>query len=103
MVEVLPFPGNGRKEKVMSPRSSAPDQRPLRPDPEHEKSPTQSGIFIAFFELFGAAFILAVGIRFITDPIQPDAVAYGAFVLTAVLLVDAARRLFKISTGRAKR
>lgn len=87
----------------MTPRSSAPDQKPLRPDPEHEKSPTQSGIFLAFVELFGAAFILAVGVRFITDPIQPDAVAYGAFVLTAVLLIDAARRLFRISTGKTKR
>ena len=87
----------------MNPRSSAPDQRPLRPDPEHEKSPTQSGIFVAFVELFGAAIILAFGVKFLTDPLQPDAVSYGAFVITAVLLIDAARRLFRISTGRAKR
>lgn len=87
----------------MNPHNSAPDQRPLRPDPEHEKSPTQSGIFIAFVELFGAAFLLAVGIKFLSDPPDLDAVAYGAFVITAVLLIDAARRLFRISTGKTKR
>ena len=87
----------------MNPRGHVPDQRPLRPDPEHEKSPTQSGIFIAFIEIFGAAVLLAIGIKFLTDPAQPDAVSYGAFVITAVLLADAARRLFRITTGRTKR
>ncbi len=87
----------------MNPHSTAPDQRPQRPDPEHEKSPTQSGIFIAFVELFGAAIILAIGVYFLGDPLQPDAVSWVGFVLAAALLVDAARRLFRISTGRAKR
>lgn len=87
----------------MNPRSTAPDQRPLRPDPEHEKSATQSGIFVAFVEIFGAAIMLAIGVYFLGDPLQPDAVSWGALVITAVLLVDAARRLFRISTGRAKR
>lgn len=87
----------------MNPRNTEIDQQPQRPDPEHGKSPTQLGIFFVFIELLGAAFLLAVGVRFITAPEQPDAVAWVAFVLTALLLVDFGRRLTKIARGKARR
>lgn len=97
------FPWYGRKESVMAPHVTAPDQRPLRPDPEHGKSPTESGIFLVFVLLLGASFLLAIGIKFITDPMQPDPVGYGMLVLTAVFLFDATRRLIHIATGKVRR
>ena len=79
------------------------DQQPQRPDPGHGKSVTQLGIFFVFVELLGAAFLLALGVRFFTAPEQPDAVAWVAFVLTALLLVDFGRRLIRIARGRSRR
>lgn len=87
----------------MSHRERAIDQQPQLPDPEHEKSPTQMGIFTVFIELLGAALLLAIGVRFLTAPEQPDAVAWTAFIFVVVLLFDCVRRLIRISTGKDRR
>lgn len=86
----------------MSPQHTQPDQTPQRPDPEHGKSPTKMGFFMVPVEFIGAVLLIGLGVRFITATGQPDAVAYVAFVLAAVLVVDAIRRLRRISTGRDK-
>lgn len=87
----------------MSNKHTETDQQPQRPDPGHGKSVTQLGIFFVFVELLVAAFLLAVGLRFFTAPEQPDVVAWVAFVLTAVLLVDFGNRLIKIARGKTRR
>ncbi len=84
----------------MSPEHTEPDQAPQRPDPEHGKSPTKMGFFMVPVGLMGTVLLLGIGIRFLTVEGQPDFVAYIAFVLGAVLLVDVIRRLRRLSTGR---
>lgn len=78
------------------------DQTPQRPDPEHGKSATKMGFFMVPVEFVGAVLLLGLGVRFLTVPGQPDFVAYIAFVLVAVLVVDAIRRLRRLATGRDK-
>jgi len=86
----------------MNPRNTEPDQQPQRPDPEHGKSPTRMGFFMVPVELVGAVLLIGAGVRFITVSNQPDAVGWVLFVLAAVLVVDAIRRLRRIATGRDK-
>ncbi|MGO1536794.1 MAG: hypothetical protein ACTHWM_07735 [Yaniella sp.] len=84
----------------MSPEHTEPDQTPQQPDPEHGKSPTKMGFFMVPVELVGTVLLLGIGVRFLTVTGQPDAVAYVAFALAAVLVVDVIRRLRRLSTGR---
>lgn len=84
----------------MNRRNYSTDQQPQQQDPEHEKSPTKSGIFIAFVELMGAAVLLGIGVHFVTTPEEPDAVAWVAFVIIAVLVLDSARRIMRIARGK---
>jgi len=86
----------------MNPRNTEPDQQPQRPDPEHGKSPTRMGFFMVPVELVGAVLLIGAGVRFITVSNQPDAVGWVLFVVAAVLVVDAIRRLRRIATGRDK-
>lgn len=86
----------------MSPQHTEPGQTPQQPDPEHGKSATQMGFFMVPVELVGAVFLIGLGVRFLTVSGQPDVVAYVLFVLGAVLIVDAIRRIRRISTGRDK-
>jgi len=86
----------------MNPRNTEPDQQPQRPDPEHGKSPTRMGFFMVPVELVGAVLLIGAGVRFITVSNQPDAVGWVLFVLAAVLVIDAIRRLRRIATGRDK-
>ena len=84
----------------MSPEHTETDQTPQQPDPEHGKSPTKMGFFMVPVELIGMVLLIGVGVRFLTVEGQPDIVAYIAFALGAVLLVDVVRRLRRLSTGR---
>lgn len=86
----------------MNPRDTAPDQQPQRQDPEHGKSPTRMGFFMVPVELIGTVLLIGMGVRFITVSNQPDIVGYVLFVIAAVLVVDAIRRLRKIATGKEK-
>jgi len=86
----------------MNPRNTEPDQQPQRPDPEHGKSPTRMGFFMVPVELVGAVLLIGAGVRFVTVSNQPDAVGWVLFVLAAVLVIDAIRRLRRIATGRDK-
>jgi len=60
------------------------------------------GFFMVPVELVGAVLLIGAGVRFITVSNQPDAVGWVLFVVAAVLVVDAIRRLRRIATGRDK-
>lgn len=86
----------------MNPREPKPDEQPQRQQPEATKSATRMGFFAVPVEFVGAVLLIGVGVRFITFANQPDAVAYVLFVLAAVLVFDAIRRLRRITTGKEK-
>lgn len=87
----------------MNPRTFAPDPRPHKQHLEQNISPTEFGIFAFFAEILVAAMLLGIGVHFITTASEPDYVAWVAFALVAVLLVDGGRRLFKVATGKVRR
>lgn len=86
----------------MDPHETPSDQQPQRPDPEHGKSPTRMGFFMVPVEFVGAVLLVGMGMRFITVSNQPDAVGYVLFALALVLVIDAIRRLRRITTGKDK-
>lgn len=84
----------------MHPRETDTNQQPQRPDPEHGKSATTLGFFGVLVEIFGVVLMLGIGLSFLMVEMQPNAVAWVAFVIGAVLLVDAIRRLRRLATGK---
>ena len=86
----------------MNPHEPKPDDEPQRQQPEATKSGTRMGFFAVPVELVGAVLLIGMGVRFITVPNQPDAVGYVLFVVAAVLVIDAIRRLRRITTGKEK-
>ena len=84
----------------MTPRKTGTDQQPQQPDPEHGKSPTRMGFFMVPVELVGTVLLIGMGVRFITVSGQSDIIGYVLFVLAALLVFDAIRRLRRLSTGR---
>jgi hypothetical protein len=60
------------------------------------------GFFAVPVELVGAVLLIGMGVRFITVSNQPDVVGYVLFVVAAVLVIDAIRRLRRITTGKEK-
>ncbi len=86
----------------MNPREPKPGEQPERQKSEATKSATRMGFFAVPVEFVGAVLLIGVGIRFVTVSNRPDAVGYVLFVIAAVLVVDAIRRLRRITTGKEK-
>lgn len=83
----------------MNPRKFAAAR--LRHDADHQKQPSQLGMFGVSAELFLAAMLLAIGVHFIMTPTEPAAVGWGMFAVIVLVLFDAVRRLTNIAKGRA--
>ncbi|HEY4578088.1 MAG TPA: hypothetical protein VIG67_09590 [Yaniella sp.] len=86
----------------MTSREPKPSDEPQRQQPEATKSGTRMGFFAVPVELVGAVLLIGMGVRFITISNQPDVVGYVLFVVAAVLVIDAIRRLRRITTGKEK-
>ena len=86
----------------MNPREPKPGEQPERQQPETTKSATRMGFFAVPVELVGAVLLIGVGVRFVTVTNQPSAIGWVLFAIAAVLVIDAIRRLRKITTGKEK-
>lgn len=86
----------------MKPREPKPGEQPERQAPESTKSATRMGFFMVPVEFIGTVLLIGIGVRFITVSNRPDVVGYVLFVIAAVLVVDAIRRLRRITTGKDK-
>ena len=83
----------------MSPRQFALGRH--RHDTNASHQPSSLGMFMVSMELLVAAMLLAIGVHFLTVATEPDAVAYGLLVATALLMFDLVRRVINIARGRA--
>lgn len=86
----------------MNPREPKPGEQPERQKPETTKSATRMGFFAVPVELVGAVLMIGLGVRFVTVANQSDIIGYVLFVIAAVLVLDAIRRLRRITTGKEK-
>ena len=86
----------------MNPREPKPGEQPERQKPETTKSATRMGFFAVPVELVGAVLMIGLGVRFVTVANQSDIIGYVLFVIAAVLVHDAIRRLRRITTGKEK-
>jgi hypothetical protein len=86
----------------MNPREPKPGEQPERQKPETTKSATRMGFFAVPIELVGAVLMIGIGVRFVTVANQSDIIGYVLFVIAAVLIIDAIRRLRRITTGKEK-
>ena len=86
----------------MNPREPKPGEQPERQQPETTKSATRMGFFAVPIELVGAVLMIGIGVRFVTVANQSDIIGYVLFVIAAVLIIDAIRRLRRITTGKEK-
>ena len=86
----------------MNPREPKPGEQPERQKPETTKSATRMGFFAVPIELVGAVLMIGIGVRFVTVANQSDIIGYVLFVIAAVLVLDAIRRLRRITTGKEK-
>ncbi|HEY4536499.1 MAG TPA: hypothetical protein VIG71_11115 [Enteractinococcus sp.] len=64
-------------------------------DPDHGLSATRMGYFGILAEVVVALLVLFVGVRFLMAEGRPDFVAWIAFGLVVVLLVDLVRRILR--------
>lgn len=86
----------------MNPREPKPGEQPERQKPETTKSATRMGFFAVPVELVGAVLMIGIGVRFVTVSNRPEVVGYVLFVVAAILIIDAIRRLRRITTGKEK-
>ncbi len=66
-------------------------------DPAHGLSATRLGFFGILAEVVGLIIVLLVGVRFLVGPgtERPDVVAWVAFGIAALLVVDILRRIVR--------
>ena len=83
----------------MNPRQLAIGRH--RHDMARAHQPSSLGMFMVSMELLVAAMLLAIGVHFLTVTTEPDAVAYGLFVATGLLMLDVVRRVINIARGKA--